>query len=166
MAELHTSMPPRPHLKDAPGARLESGPPPPEALAREEQAPAKSRPRTDTPPSPYPKTVPGARLESGPPAQQAPAREKQAPARSRPLELVSRGKEQLRDLTGYGVDSVSGFAKADGGWHLSVTVVELHRIPAATDVLASYEVDLDEVGDIVSYHRGRRYFRDQVGDEA
>ena len=80
--------------------------------------------------------------------------------------MISRGKEQLRDLTGYGVDSVSGFAKANGGWHLSVTVVELHRIPAATDMLASYEVDLDEAGDIVSYQRGKRYTRDQMGDEA
>ncbi len=166
MAELQTSIPPRPHLKDAPGARLESGPPAPEALAREEPAPAKSRPRTGMPRRPYPKTAPAARLESGPPPQAASLREERAPAKSRPLELISRGKEQLRDLTGYGVDSVSSFAKANGGWHLSVTVVELHRIPAATDMLASYEVDLDEAGDIVSYQRGKRYTRDQMGDEA
>ena len=38
--------------------------------------------------------------------------------------------------------------------------------PAATDMLASYEVDLDEAGDIVSYQRGKRYTRDQMGDEA
>ena len=62
-------------------------------------------------------------------------------------------------------DSVSGFAKADVGWHLSVTVVELHRIPAVTDVLALYEVDLDEGGDIVGYHRARRYLRDETGEE-
>jgi hypothetical protein len=84
--------------------------------------------------------------------------------RRQPFELITRAKAQLQNLTGYGIDSVSGFERADSGWHLSVTVVELHRIPAATDVLASYEVDLDEVGNIVSYHRGKRYFRDQVGD--
>ena len=72
MAELRTSMPPRPQPKDALGARLESGPSPPEALAREEQAPAKSRPRTGTPLRPYPKTAPAARLESGPPPQRRP----------------------------------------------------------------------------------------------
>lgn len=97
--------------------------------------------------------------------QEAKPREK-APARRQPAELIARAKEQLHGLVGYNVDSVAGFAKADGGWHLSVTVIELHRIPAATDVLASYEVDLDDIGNIVSYHRGRRYFRDQVGDEA
>ncbi len=117
-------------------------------------------------PSPLPpEDAPGARPEPAAPLQEAPAREEQAPAKRRPAELIELAKEQLRTLTGYGIDSVSGFAKADGGWHLAVTVVELHRIPAATDVLASYEVDLDEAGDIVSYHRGRRYFRDQVGDE-
>ena len=68
-------------------------------------------------------------------------------------------------LTGYAVDSVSGFTKSEGGWRLSVTVVELNRIPAVTDVLAGYEVDLDAAGDVVSYRRGRRYFRDQVGDD-
>ncbi|MFI5016039.1 MAG: gas vesicle protein GvpO [Hyphomicrobiales bacterium] len=121
--------------------------------------------RTTTRPRPRPKVTPGARLASGPSLLETPAGEERASARSRPVELISRAKEQLRDLTGYGVDSVSDFAKADGGWHMSVTVVELHRIPAATDVLASYAVDVDEAGDIVSYHRSKRYFRDQVGDE-
>lgn len=121
--------------------------------------------RTGTPPRPDPKAGPGARLESGPPPQEAAAGEEHAGAKWRPVELIGRAKEQLRNLTGYGVESVSDFAKADGGWHLSVTVVELHRIPATTDVLASYEVDLDKTGDIVSYHRSKRYFRDQVGDE-
>jgi len=121
--------------------------------------------RTPMPSRQHPKVAPDALLESRLPSQEVPARGKEVRQKPRPLELISRGKEQLRDLTGYGVDSVAGFAKTDGGWHLSVTVVELHRIPAATDVLASYEVDLDEAGNIVSYRRGKRYFRDQVGDE-
>jgi hypothetical protein len=99
-------------------------------------------------------------------AVEARPREPKAPSKRRPAELIAQAKEQLHGLIGYNVDSVARFAKADGGWHLSVTVVELHRIPAATDVLASYEVDLDDIGNIVSYHRSRRYFRDQVGDDA
>ena len=121
---------------------------------------------TGAPSRPRSKATPVARVESAPPLQETPAFEEPSAARRRPFELIGLAKEQLRNLTGYGVDSVSGFAKADGGWHLAVTVVELHRIPAATDVLASYEVDLDEAGDIIKYHRGRRYFRDQVGDES
>ena len=123
-----------------------------------------AEPRSGTPSRPRPQPVRGTRLESSVPPPQPPSQQQSGPRR--PVELIARAKEQLRCLTGYGVDSVSGFAKADDGWHLSITVVELHRIPAITDVLASYAVDLDEAGDIVSYHRGRRYFRDQVGEEA
>ena len=102
------------------------------------------------------------------PAQQPSRVDCSAPAvhdRREPFELIRRAKEQLQNASqGTASTAYQDSQRADSGWHLAVTVVELHRIPAATDVLASYEVDLDEVGDIVSYHRGKRYFRDQVGD--
>lgn len=79
--------------------------------------------------------------------------------------VIAQSRQELEALTGYKVDSVSGFEKTDGGWRLSITVVELRRIPAATDVLACYEVSLNEVGDVISYHRSKRFFRDQVGEE-
>jgi len=121
--------------------------------------------RTGTPLYPRPKAAGDPRPEPAPPAAQAsPHGEPTSPMR-RPVELIARAKEQLRILTGYGVDSVSGFTKSDGGWHLSVTMVELRRIPPITDMLAGYEVELDAAGNIVSYRRGRRYFRDQVGDD-
>ena len=124
-----------------------------------------TEPRTGTPFPPRPKATGDTRLESTAAAPQAPPHEQPAYAPRRPVELIARAKEQLRILTGYGVDSVSGFTKSDGGWHLSVTMVELHRVPPVTDMLAGYEVELDAAGNIVSYRRGRRYFRDQVGDE-
>ena len=87
-----------------------------------------------------------------------------ASAPRRPIELIEEAKRQLKELTGYPVDSVSEFVRSDDGWRLTVTVVELNRIPPATDVLAEYVVGLDRAGDIVDYRRGRRYFRDQVGE--
>src|SRR5262245_13575763 len=120
---------------------------------------------TGTPSEPRPNATLGTDLQSPSPASPAPPHEGQVSEPRRPVDLIARAKEQLRMLTGYGVDSVSGFTTSEGGWHLSVTLVELHRIPPVTDVLAGYEVDLDAAGDIVSYRRGRRYFRDQVGDE-
>lgn len=86
------------------------------------------------------------------------------PAPQKPIRLISGAKRQLKELTGYPIDSVSGFARDDDAWKLVVTVVELNRIPSSTDVMAEYIVTLDEGGDIVNYHRGRRYFRDQVGE--
>lgn len=84
-------------------------------------------------------------------------------AKLRPIDLIAGAKRQLKELTGYPVDSVAGLGKSDDGWALTVTVVELNRIPAATDVLAEYEVDLDEAGDITGYRRGRRFHRGEVG---
>lgn len=87
-----------------------------------------------------------------------------APARKlRPIDLVAAAKEQLKELTGYAVDSVAGFKQSDDGWSLTVTVLELNRIPTATDVLAEYVVDLDAEGDITGYRRGRRFYRGEVG---
>lgn len=82
----------------------------------------------------------------------------------RPLELIERAKDQIKALTGAPVEGVSTFARDTEGWRLIVTVVELRRVPAGTDVLADYEVRIDESGDVVNYQRGRRYFRNQVGD--
>ncbi len=97
---------------------------------------------------------------AGPEQGEAPS----ASAGRRPVDLIDEAKRQLTKLTGYPVDSVVGFSKTDEGWRLTVTVVELNRIPPATDVLAEYVVGLDEAGVVVDYRRGRRYFRDQVGE--
>ena len=94
----------------------------------------------------------------------APAQAPAAPAKRRPIDLIEGAKRQLRELTCYPVDSASEFGKTDDGWKLTVNVVELNRIPPATDVLAEYVMDLDEAGNVVGYHRGRRYSRGQVGD--
>lgn len=79
------------------------------------------------------------------------------------LAVIARAREELQELTGYRIDSVSGFSKTEEGWRLAVTVVELRRIPAATDVLAVYDVILNPSGDVINYQRVSRYFRAQVG---
>lgn len=81
----------------------------------------------------------------------------------RAIDLIAGARQQLKELTGYEIDSVAGFHKSDDGWALTVTVLELNRIPTATDVLAEYIVDLDADGDITAYRRGRRFYRGEVG---
>ena len=106
----------------------------------------------------------GARPAAADRATEAPGVGAPATPPRRPIELIEEAKRQLKELTGYPVDSVSEFGRVEDGWKLTIAVVELSRIPPATDVLAEYIVGLDRAGDIVDYRRGRRYFRDQVGE--
>jgi len=81
------------------------------------------------------------------------------------IEIAQRAKEQLAQLTGLTVDTVSGFVKRDEGWRVTVELVELKRIPDATDVLATYETVLDDEGNVLNYQRIRRYLRGQIMEE-
>src|SRR5690606_14543595 len=65
-----------------------------------------------------------------------------------------RALGQLISKEPQGVTSVE---PADGGWRVEVEVLEDARIPSSADILATYEVHLDERGDLMSYRRGQRY---------
>jgi hypothetical protein len=41
----------------------------------------------------------------------------------------------------------------------------MRRIPESTDVLALYEVDADEKGNLMGYRRVRRYTRGAAGED-
>jgi hypothetical protein len=80
-------------------------------------------------------------------------------------EIAHRAKEQLAQLTGLKPDTVSGMSRDEEGWHVTVDLIELKRIPEATDVLATYEVVLDDAGNMIRYQRTKRYYRGQVTEE-
>jgi hypothetical protein len=80
--------------------------------------------------------------------------------------VATHAKEELMAITGLDADHVSAVLNMPDGWHVTVDLVELRRIPAATDVLASYEAVLGPTGVLLSYHRIRRYFRDQMLEES
>lgn len=85
-------------------------------------------------------------------------------ASSRITKITQLAKEQLAKLTGFEPGTVSALTRQDGGWQVTIDFVELKRIPNTTDVLATYEASLDEEGNLVSYRRTHRYFRDQVAE--
>lgn len=86
------------------------------------------------------------------------------PARFSGAQAVKYAQQYISDLTGQIPESVSGLTRSDGGWKVALDVVELERVPRTTDVLASYEVELDENGDLVGYRRLSRYYRSQVDE--
>ena len=81
------------------------------------------------------------------------------------IEIARRAKEQLAALTGLKPDTVSAIHKDKEGWHVNVELIELKRIPEATDVLATYETLLCDEGTMLSYERTKRYLRQQTMDE-
>src|SRR5436309_2698563 len=80
-------------------------------------------------------------------------------------DAARRAKAHLEELTGGPCETVSGLARTETGWSVSLEVLELERIPRTTDVLASYVVELDGRGELAGYHRAGRYCRGQAGGD-
>jgi hypothetical protein len=80
-------------------------------------------------------------------------------------QIAADAARQLLELTGREAEGVTGLEKTDDGWRVEVEVVEVRRIPNTTDVLAIYQVDVDEDGRLEGYHRVRRYVRGSAGDD-
>jgi hypothetical protein len=81
-----------------------------------------------------------------------------------PPELVRRARDQMEELFGKPVESVSGFGHPEdngGGWTVTLEILELPRIPDTTSLLGTYEVTLDSNGDLTDAKRVRRYPRNQ-----
>lgn len=79
---------------------------------------------------------------------------------------IQEARNLVEELAGKRAESVSGISHCeDGGWTVSVDVVELPRVPPSTDLLATYEVILDTDGDLVELTRARRYVRGQADED-
>jgi Gas vesicle synthesis protein GvpO len=72
---------------------------------------------------------------------------------------VEEARRRLRDLRGVDAESVSSVRRTSDGWCVGLEVVEVRRIPESTDVLATYEVELDDDGGLIAFERTARYHR-------
>src|ERR1700761_9298376 len=75
----------------------------------------------------------------------------------RPLSAAEAGREglvQITELTGKDPEGVTGVARSEDGWLVTVEVVEDRRIPSSTDILSTYETEIDGDGELLSYRRG------------
>lgn len=84
-----------------------------------------------------------------------------SPARRNGMSLREVTEDAVREFTAllnkpaYGVTGIR--RTDDGGWSVLVDVVELERVPQSTNLLATYRVDIDDDGRLVSYERLRRF---------
>ena len=82
-------------------------------------------------------------------------------------QLVGRAREQMEELFGKPVESVSGLEETNGdgkdnGWAVTLELLELPRIPDTTSLLGTYEATLDADGNLLGAKRVRRYPRNQI----
>jgi len=73
--------------------------------------------------------------------------------------LAERAKSQLAEVTGLKPVTVTGTFKDEQGWHIEMDMLEMSRIPPATDVLGDYDVLVDEDGNMVKFERKRTRLR-------
>ncbi len=122
------------------------------------------RRRSATKADPEPDREPESDREPEVDREPGPDREARAPRRLSAAQAGREGLEQVIELTGKDAESVTGVKRSKDGWLVTVEVVEDHRIPSSTDILATYEAELDGDGELLSYHRTRRYSRG-AGDD-
>jgi hypothetical protein len=81
-----------------------------------------------------------------------------------PREIAISAVQQVQDLIGRPVESVTGMEKDGDEWTVTLEVLELQRVPSTTDVLGKYEVTLDKDGELTGAQRTRRYPRAEAGE--
>jgi len=79
--------------------------------------------------------------------------------------LAERAKQQLAEVTGFSpVAAVGGF-KDEEGWHITVDMLEMARLPESTDIIGTYAVLLDQDGNMVKFEKKRARLRSEQYEE-
>jgi len=132
----------------------------PDAEAQQDDEPKAEQPEEQQPEAQQPE----AQLQDEP--EPAPAAPKPEPVQGASLgeagKAMRTARDQLQELLGKAVESASALERTKNGWVTTLEVVEVSRIPETTDVLASYELELDENLGLRSYRQVRRYSRSQA----
>ncbi|GAA0969692.1 gas vesicle protein GvpO [Streptomyces rhizosphaericus] len=124
----------------------------------------RERPREERHREERPRARPRAEREQHEPEREQHEREPERERRPRRPALVARdaarsAARHVRGLTGRAPEGVTSLERTEDGWTIGIEVVETHRIPDSTDILAEYRVELDDRGELVSYRRTERYYR-------
>ena len=69
--------------------------------------------------------------------------------------LTERAREDLMTLTGLELGSTLSALKDEKGWRVQVELVEKKSLPDSMDILATYEVLMDDEGNTVEFRRMR-----------
>lgn len=79
--------------------------------------------------------------------------------------LGERAKSQLAGVTGLKPVTVTAIHREGDAWSVRVEMLEMSRIPAASDLLGEYTVRLAEDGTLVDFERKRTRLRGEAIQE-
>lgn len=72
------------------------------------------------------------------------------------IELAEKAKARLERVTGLKASSVIWVAQEEGGhWMVTLELLEKKSIPDSMDILGTYEVKMNEAGDVLDFARTR-----------
>ncbi|MCJ7510857.1 MAG: gas vesicle protein [Dehalococcoidia bacterium] len=80
-------------------------------------------------------------------------------------DLAERARQQLAEITGLKPVAVVGSYRDAEGWHITVDMLEMARLPESTDILGTYLVSLDEEGDLLEFEKKRSRLRSESYEE-
>lgn len=92
-------------------------------------------------------------------SREAVGQQRRPPRKARLTDISRQAIQDFAELSGLTPESITGAKPTDDGWSLLVDVAELERVPATSTVMATYRVDVDREGHVVSYERLRRFSR-------
>lgn len=81
------------------------------------------------------------------------------------VDILEKARQQLARMTGLKPEAVVRVARDNGGWQVGVQMLEMSRIPTATDVLGEYEVLLADDGGVLRFERKRIRLRGETTEE-
>lgn len=81
------------------------------------------------------------------------------------LDLARAARLAIQELTGYRAEAATALEWDGESWCVTVSALELEKVPNTTDVLGEYQVRLDGQGTLRGYKRVRRYTRGESGDQ-
>jgi len=70
-------------------------------------------------------------------------------------QIVEKAREGLSEVTGLELSTTIGVAKEEKGWKVTIEMVEKHSLPDQMDILAVYDVILDNDGNMIEFNRAR-----------
>ncbi|MDD7934662.1 gas vesicle protein, partial [Actinomycetospora straminea] len=83
-----------------------------------------------------------------------------------PARKIARwAAEQVQEMSGKESEAITSVRKTEDGYVVGLEVVESRKIPETSDILATYEAEMDSDGELISYHRVKRYTRGRGDDD-